>query len=62
MLTYRGDKFVKGKKFNINVASVTRGLKVMVNPDPREPLQGDDILTLFGTNESLDKVSNTYND
>ena len=50
------------KKFNINVASVTRGLKVMVNPDPKEPLQGDDILTLFGTNESLDKVSNTYND
>ena len=34
----------------------------MVNPDPKEPLQGDDILTLFGTNERLDKVSNTYND
>lgn len=48
------------QNYNVSVSCVKRDGEVMVNPDPTMPLQKEDILTIYGTNDNLRRLRDVF--
>lgn len=48
------------QEYNVSVSCIKRDGEVLVNPDPKIPLEKGDILTVYGTNDNLRRLRDVF--